>query len=224
MRLCFLIFLVKTQAITQKQNNTNYQRQLDELAADHHSTGTSLITNGGFMNLHVSYDFVWHYDVNRYVVVVTRANFQLKNGTPDKRGAGSTGFWDSYAFVKPSAPAPNEQGSWVIGPAGPSNPGDMPGITPDAIWNMVKSNAMAFFTQNSVTGQNEIKYGIQTPFDAVNDGNGHWILARTYTRYRAGNAGTGGTSYPRWAVSQPTIEITIPTLKTASVHYHYDVF
>lgn len=46
----------------QKQNETNYQSELNSLATDHHVTGQVDWDNGGYMNAHPSYDITWHYD------------------------------------------------------------------------------------------------------------------------------------------------------------------
>ena len=211
------------QLITQKQNNADYDRQMQALVSDQHTRGTQTYTNGGYMNLTCNYDITWHYDIIRDQVIVTNVDVNLTRKDPEKYTWMTNGFWDSFAFVKPDAAIPHENGTYTWA----DEPGhsDLPGVDGDSLWNMVKNAAMAFFSQDSNKNASPyvIKYATQTPYAATKNSDGTYTLMMTLDRYRDGITAIGQANRPVWTVDSEKVTVTMPQRKISSVNYHYDV-
>ena len=208
---------------TQKQAWDAYQKQIDKLSADQHTTGSERFTNGGYMDVTCNYDITWHYDKNTGNVVVTNVQVNLVRKDPEKYADMTNGFWDSYAFVKPDAQLPHEKGTYPWGDA----PGhsDLPGVDGEYLWNLVKKDAMAFYTQDSnrTASPYVIKYATQTPYNAVKDSDGTYTLMITLDRWRTGDVALGQPNHPVWGVMPKKVSISIPDAPNSTMHYHYDV-
>lgn len=208
---------------TQKQAWDAYQKQIDKLSADQHTTGSERFTNGGYMDVTCNYDITWHYDKNTGNVVVTNVQVNLVRKDPEKYADMTNGFWDSYAFVKPDAQLPHEKGTYPWGDA----PGhsDLPGVDGEYLWNLVKKDAMAFYTQDSnrTASPYVIKYATQTPYNAVKDSDGTYTLMITLDRWRTGDVALGQPNHPVWGVMPKKVSISIPDAPNSTIHYHYDV-
>lgn len=207
---------------TQKQNNTEYDNQMRNLASDQHTKGTQTYVNGGYMNLTCNYDITWHYDISKDQVIVTNADVKLVRKDPEKYADMTNGFWDSFAFVKPNATIPHEDGTYTW--ADEPNHSDLPGVNGDYLWNMVKSDAMAFFSQDSnrTASPYVIKYSTQTPYVAAKNADGTYTLMLTLDRYRDGVTAIGQPNRPVWTVDSKKVTISIPQRKTTEVHYRYN--
>lgn len=218
-KCCLLIF----KLVTQKQAWDAYQKQIDKLSADQHTTGSERFTNGGYMDVTCNYDITWHYDKNTGNVVVTNVQVNLVRKDPEKYADMTNGFWDSYAFVKPDAQLPHEKGTYPWGDA----PGhsDLPGVDGEYLWNLVKKDAMAFYTQDSnrTASPYVIKYATQTPYNAVKDSDGTYTLMITLDRWRTGDVALGQPNHPVWGVMPKKVSISIPDAPNSTIHYHYDV-
>ena len=214
---------IKNAIATQKQAWDAYQKQIDKLSADQHTTGSERFTNGGYMDVTCNYDITWHYDKNTGNVVVTNVQVNLVRKDPEKYADMTNGFWDSYAFVKPDAQLPHEKGTYPWGDA----PGhsDLPGVDGEYLWNLVKKDAMAFYTQDSnrTASPYVIKYATQTPYNAVKDSDGTYTLMITLDRWRTGDVALGQPNHPVWGVMPKKVSISIPDAPNSTMHYHYDV-
>lgn len=108
-------------------------------------------------------------------------------------------------------------------------------MSAEVLWGRYKDVAMAFYDQlGGQHGTGVVKYSTHTPFYAVKASNNKYILIKTFTRARGvkpqgspnpwGPPVSGAKQYPIWVETDPEVVITLPALKTSSVHYHYDVF
>lgn len=219
----------------QKQNNREYEQKLaeyntklSELQQDHHAIGTAHYTNGGLINLTLSYDLTWHYDVVRNTVIVTNSNVTLKENERTYQTNGNYGFWDTVIFERPDIALPSEPGHF-IGADTPEGT-DLPGVNGEVLWNKYKNGALAFFSQESNKDHPYvIHYGSATPYEAKNNGDGTFTVIKTAVRWRGSNAPAdhleGQDNWVVWGESEPTVTISlpmIPTRRTTNVHYHYD--
>ena len=220
---------------TQKQNNREYEQKLaeyntklSELQQDHHAIGTAHYTNGGLINLALSYDLTWHYDVVRNTVIVTNSNVTLKENERTYQTNGNYGFWDTVIFERPDIALPSEPGHF-IGADTPEGT-DLPGVNGEVLWNKYKNGALAFFSQESNKDHPYvIHYGSATPYEAKNNGDGTFTVIKTAVRSRDSNAPAdhleGQDNWVVWGESEPTVTISlpmIPTRRATNVHYHYD--
>lgn len=192
------------------------------LASDQHTKGTQTYVNGGYMNLTCNYDITWHYDVAKDQVTVTNADVKLVREDPEKYADMTNGFWDSFAFVKPNATIPHEDGTYTW--ADEPNHSDLPGVNGDYLWSMVKNDAMAFFSQDSnrTASPYVIKYSTQTPYIATKNADGTYTLMLTLDRYRDGITAIGQPNRPVWTVDSKKVTISIPQRKTTEADYHYN--
>lgn len=181
------------------------------------------------INLTLSYDLTWHYDITRNTVIVTNSDVTLKEDERTYQTSGKYGFWDTVIFVKPNTILPSEPGHF-IGADTPEGT-DLPGINGEVLWNKYKNGALAFFSQESSKDHPcIIHYGAVTPFEAKNNGDGTFTIIKTIGRWRASNAPAdqleGQDNWVAWGQSEPTVTISLPiapTRKTTNTHYHYDV-
>ena len=174
------------------------------------------------MNLTCNYDITWHYDVAKDQVTVTNADVKLVREDPEKYADMTNGFWDSFAFVKPNATIPHEDGTYTW--ADEPNHSDLPGVNGDYLWSMVKNDAMAFFSQDSnrTASPYVIKYSTQTPYIATKNADGTYTLMLTLDRYRDGITAIGQPNRPVWTVDSKKVTISIPQRKTTEADYHYN--
>ena len=218
--LCSNLFITTT-LVAHKQNETNYQSELNSLATDHHATGQINWDNGGYMNAHPSYDITWHYDLQRKKVVVTNIHLTIASGLAPKTGGG---FWDAYVIRRSIDPAPaKDSRTFLYG-----RQGDVTGVDGNSLKNDYFPGSIGFYahnnkTQAEVTAVNDY----HGSYDAVQNSDGSWSLITIYDRYGTSNhhynPTIGETAWAEWGETAPIATITLPKLVTSQVHYHYNV-
>ena len=219
---------------TQKQNYQQYQAQLNNLTKDHHEIGSNHQTNGGNMDVTISWDITWHYDLTSQNVIVTNAKVDVTPSEDyDHDQTGKPGFTDALMIVKPDTPLPNENTYYIAGSNLAENGNDdVPGMSPEVLWNKYSSVALAFYSQlGGVHGSGTIHYNTQTPYTAVKNNDGTYVLLKAFDRARGtgpqgtnqwGDAIFGHKQYPVWGEMFSPVTVSIPQLKTTETHYRYD--
>ena len=188
---------------TQKQNETNYQSELNSLATDHHVTGQVNWDNGGYMNAHPSYDITWHYDSQRKKVVVTNIHLTIASGLAPKTGGG---FWDAYVIRRSIDPEPAKDPRKF--PYG--RQGDVTGVDGNSLKNDYFPGSVGFYAHNNKT-QAEVKAvnDYHGSYDAVQNNDGSWSLITIYSRYgvsaHQNNPTIGEPAWQRWVKQSPRI-------------------
>lgn len=205
----------------QKQNETNYQSELNSLATDHHVTGQINWDNGGYMNAHPSYDITWHYDLQRKKVVVTNVHLTIASGLAPKTGGG---FWDAYVIRRSIDPEPaKDSRTFSYG-----RQGDVTGVDGNSLKNDYFPGSIGFYAHNNKT-QAEVKAvnDYHGSYDAVQNNDGSWSLITVYDRYGTSahhyNPVVGEPAWAEWGKTNPIATITLPKLVTSQVDYHYNV-
>ena len=219
---------------TQKQNYQQYQAQLNDLTKDHHEIGSNHQTNGGNMDVTISWDITWHYDLTSQNVIVTNAKVDVTPSEDyDRDQTGKPGFTDALMIVKPDTPLPNENTYYIAGSNLAENGNDdVPGMSPEVLWNKYSSVALAFYSQlGGVHGSGTIHYNTQIPYIAVKNNDGTYVLLKAFDRARGtgpqgtnqwGDAIFGHKQYPVWGEMFSPVTVSIPQLKTTETHYHYN--
>ena len=205
----------------QKQNETNYQSELNSLATDHHVTGQINWDNGGYMNAHPSYDITWHYDLQRKKVVVTNVHLTIASGLAPKTGGG---FWDAYVIRRSIDPEPaKDSRTFSYG-----RQGDVTGVDGNSLKNDYFPGSIGFYAHNNKT-QAEVKAvnDYHGSYDAVQNNDGSWSIITVYDRYGTSahhyNPVVGEPAWAEWGKTNPIATITLPKLVTSQVDYHYNV-
>ena len=205
----------------QKQNETNYQSELNSLATDHHVTGQINWDNGGYMNAHPSYDITWHYDLQRKKVVVTNVHLTIASGLAPKTGGG---FWDTYVIRRSIDPEPaKDSRTFSYG-----RQGDVTGVDGNSLKNDYFPGSIGFYAHNNKT-QAEVKAvnDYHGSYDAVQNNDGSWSLITVYDRYGTSahhyNPVVDEPAWAEWGKMDPIATVTLPKLVTSQVHYHYNV-
>ncbi len=225
---------IKFWLLTQKQNYQQYQAQLNDLTKDHHEIGSNHQTNGGNMDVTISWDITWHYDLTSQNVIVTNAKVDVTPSEDyDRDQTGKPGFTDALMIVKPDTPLPNENTYYIAGSNLAENGNDdVPGMSPEVLWNKYSSVALAFYSQlGGVHGSGTIHYNTQIPYIAVKNNDGTYVLLKAFDRARGtgpqgtnqwGDAIFGHKQYPVWGEMFSPVTVSIPQLKTTETHYHYN--
>lgn len=197
-----------------------------KLESDQVDQGNLPFNWGGFFTGNINYHITYHWDNNAQKVQVTGVQLNITRNEPGKRGGG---FWDDIAVVEPDAVLPTESGTFF------TRDGDLSGTTGDSLWNNVKDQIgdklLGMFTQNNKTEQYDIKYNTSNmqPYYATEE-NGQWILLRTLGRLNEAADGSGASTYDEgkvvWARENLGVSVSLPSMptrKTSSVSYHYNV-
>ena len=200
----------------QRQNNREYNAAINQLASDHHTVGNGLWTNGGYVNLPVSWDITWHYNKDSDTITVTNCKLTLTRNTPRLRGGG---FWDTVLFTIPGNVPPTDGRTYN---ATPSNPDSVKNGTD--VWNRLGSfqnKVLAYFSQNNNNGQYATKYNNPVPYTVHRGSDGKFTLMTCFNRF---NKQIPGTSLfqEAWNGGNTEAQVTIPTRKATSVSYHYN--
>lgn len=186
------------------------------------------------MDVTISWDITWHYDLTSQNVIVTNAKVDVTPSEDyDRDQTGKPGFTDALMIVKPDTPLPNENTYYIAGSNLAENGNDdVPGMSPEVLWNKYSSVALAFYSQlGGVHGSGTIHYNTQTPYTAVKNNDGTYVLLKAFDRARGtgpqgtnqwGDAIFGHKQYPVWGEMFSPVTVSIPQLKTTEAHYHYD--
>lgn len=207
---------------TQKQNNQEYQQELDKAVKDNVTHWTYHIDNGYFVDLTADADITWHYDVSQDSVIVTGLKLNLTRKDPKNRGGG---FWDTFIFTRPQAPLPTEDGTFL------GANGDLNYIkNAHDVWDKILSgrdDVYAYFSQNNKTEENSIVYNLQNfkPYNAQRNSDGSWTLLSVFDRWNwhlnGENSDPLGVRWGKDSVAA-TLKGIPPVRKTTEVHYHYN--
>lgn len=200
----------------QRQNNKEYDDDINQLASDHHAVGNGLWTNGGYVNLPVNWDITWHYNKDSDTVTVTNTKLTLTRNNPSLRGGG---FWDTILFTVPGSVPPTDGRTYDSTPANP----DLVKTGTD-VWNRLGSfqnQVLAYFSQNNNNGQYAIKYNSPAPYTVHRGSDGKFTLMTYFNRFNKKVPGTR-LYQEAWNGGNTEAQVTIPTRKTTSVSYHYN--